>query len=274
MGKSYQEHFEQRGSAYDKAMLRFPKARQQEFEQVIAAAQITAGMTVIDVPAGGAYLREFLPADVNYQAHEPCASFTNHGIAPPPTGAAPTGSGTPKQERAALAENDALPQGGLPLLPLPWRDGEVDAAVSLAGVHHLDDKVPLFKELKRVLKPGGRLALSDVAKNSKVAKFLDGYVGDNNSTGHEGLFLDRDTLTELEQAGFAIEQRHQNDFHWIFPDRYSMAAFCHELFDLQKSTIADTQRAIENELGVTEYPDGRVGMHWSLMTIAAVAHHD
>lgn len=276
MGKSYQEHFEQRGSAYDRAMLQFPAARQQEFEQVIAAAQISPNMTVADVPAGGGYLRPFLPASVVYLAHEPCASFTNHGAVPGTVareGAAPAGSGAAQQGGAAPAEKAEALQEGLPLLPLPWPDGEIDAAISLAGVHHLDDKRPLFAELKRVLKPGGRLALSDVAANSTTARFLDGYVGDNNSTGHEGLFLDQGTLNELEHAGFIIEQCHRNDFHWVFPDRQSMAAFCHQLFDLQKSTPADTQRAIETQLGVTENADGSVGMHWSLMTIAAVTPH-
>ncbi|MFC0444213.1 hypothetical protein ACFOD1_02755 [Pseudidiomarina halophila] len=173
MGKSYQQHFGQRGSAYDRAMLQFPAARQQEFEQVIAAAQLSPNMTVAYVPAGGGYLRPYLPAGVVYLAHEPCASFTNHGAVP----------GTITRER---------------------------------------------------------------------------------------FFLDQGTLNELEHAGFIIEQCHRNDFHWSFPDRQSMAAFCHQLFDIQKSTPADTLRSIETQLGVTENTDGSVGMHWSLMTIAAV----
>lgn len=111
MGKSYQEHFEQRGSAYDRAMLQFPAARQQEFEQVIAAAQISPNMTVADVPAGGGYLRPFLPAGVVYLAHEPCASFTNHGAVP----------GTVAREGAAPAGSGATQQGGLPLLKKPTR---------------------------------------------------------------------------------------------------------------------------------------------------------
>ncbi len=269
MAKSYQDHFEQRGSAYDRAMLRFPDARRQEFEQVIAAARLSPGMTVADVPAGGAYLCAFLPQDCEYQAHEPCATFTNHGHHQ---------RGQPLQCKeargAAPSKKGAAAQGGLPLLPLPWADDEIDVAISLAGLHHLADKRPLFKELKRVLKPGGRLALSDVAKGSKVAHFLDGYVGDHNSTGHDGIFLDGSILSDLEYAGFVIEQRHLNDFHWTFPNRADMAAFCHELFDLQKSNLADTQRAIEQQLGVTDYPDGTVGMAWQLMTIAAVVSHD
>ncbi|CAB0151195.1 hypothetical protein PSI9734_01608 [Pseudidiomarina piscicola] len=265
MAKSYQEHFEQRGSAYDRAMLRFPEARRQEFEQVIAAGRLAPGMKIADVPAGGAYLCAFLPPGCEYQAHEPCASFTNHG-----QGGQPLQCKDDFSRGAAPSEKGDGAQGGLPLLPLPWADDEIDVAISLAGVHHLADKRPLFRELKRVIKPGGRLALSDVAKGSKVATFLDGYVGDFNSTGHDGIFLDRSTLQDLESAGFVIEQRHLNDFHWTFANRDDMATFCHELFDLQKSNVADTQRAIEQQLGVTDYPDGTVGMAWQLMTISAV----
>ena len=53
MSKSYQEHFDERGSAYDRAMRNFPAARELEFKQAIRAAEVVTGMTVADVPAGG-----------------------------------------------------------------------------------------------------------------------------------------------------------------------------------------------------------------------------
>lgn len=243
MTKSYQEHFDARGSAYDFAMQRQPDARKQEFSQAIDAARLRAGMVVADVPAGGGYLKHCLPSDCMWWGHEPCASFTNHG---------------------------AVGDDSRPLLPLPWPQASVDVAISLAGVHHIDDKRPLFAELHRVVKPGGRLVVSDVATGSTVAQFLDGYVGAHNSTGHEGVFLDEHTLQELRQTGWAIESSVIRDFHWVFSDRYAMADFCHGLFDLRTSSVADTQAAIETQLGITALAEGGVGMHWALMTIVAV----
>jgi len=200
-------------------------------------------MVVADVPAGGGYLQGYLPDGCIWWGHEPCASFTNH----------------------QSGGNQSVP-----LLPLPWPNGSVDAAISLAGVHHIDDKRPLFAELYRVAKPGGRLVVSDVASGSSVAQFLDGYVGEHNSTGHEGVFLDERTLQALRAAGWTIEHSELQHFHWRFTDRKAMAEFCLELFDLRTSSVADTQSAIETQLGVTDLSEGCVGMHWSLMTVLAV----
>jgi SAM-dependent methyltransferase len=126
--------------------------------------------------------------------------------------------------------------------------------------------VPLFSELHRITRPGGRLVVSDVAQGSRVAGFLDGYVGAHNSTGHEGIFLGQQTRHELTAAGWNVRQAVFRDFHWVFQDRQGMAAFCHRLFDIRRATEADTLRAIETQLGVTPLPNGGVGLCWSLLT--------
>lgn len=241
--KTYGELFDIRGSNYDRAMKRYPDARRLEFEQAIEAAALRPGMVVADVPAGGGYLQRFLPEGCIWWGHEPCASFTHHG--------------------AVVGDPTAL-------LPLPWPDGSVDVAISLAGVHHIDDKRPLFADQYRVVKPGGRLVVSDVAADSAVAQFLDGYVGAHNSTGHKGVFQDEDTLQDLRNTGWVVESSEICDSHWVFAGRNAMAAFCHELFDLRNASMADTQAAIETQLGVANLSDGQVGMNWALRTIVAV----
>ena len=241
--KSYDGLFAIRGSAYDRAMRSYPEARRQEFRQAIERVELAHGMAVADVPAGGGYLQRYLPSGCEWRPHEPCASFTNHHAAP---------------DDPANAH----------LLPLPWPEASIDAAFSIAGVHHLEDKRPLFAELHRVVKPGGVFLLSDVATDSAVAHFLDEYVGAYNSTGHEGVFLDERTVRELQDTGWQVESCEQVDFPWVFPDLEGMAKFCHQLFDLQRSRPADTSEAITQRLGVSKLPDG-VGMNWSLMTIRA-----
>ncbi len=241
MTKPYDELFEVRGKSYDRAMSLCPDARRKEFEQVIFEAKLSAGMVVADVPAGGGYLKRYLPAQCVWLGHEPCSTFSRHGS---------------KLHASTL-------------LPLPWNDNSVDVAISLAGVHHTAEKLPLFREFYRVVRQGGRLIISDVASGSAVAAFLDGYVGDHNSTGHEGNFLDLKTLNELCAAGWKIDATMMPEFEWVFANSEEMGQFCQQLFDIQSATVAETLNAIESCLGITYKGNGGVGMFWSLMTIVA-----
>jgi SAM-dependent methyltransferase len=236
---SYEDLFQLRGAPYDSAMSRFPDARREEFLQTLSRARLAPGSVVADVPAGGGYLARYVPEGCIWQGHEPCASFAH---------------GQPAQDTG--------------LLPLPWKTASVDAAVSLAGVHHLEDKVPLFTELARVVRPGGRLVLADVHEDSAVSRFLDGWVDKHNSTGHEGIFLGPQTLNELDQAGWSVLGAERVGYHWRFADEREMGEFCHGLFDLRTSTPADTARTIVEELGVDRFEDG-IGMRWELYMIVA-----
>lgn len=243
--KSYDELFQFRGSSYDTAMQAFPGARDQEFFQVLRYAMPEAGMVVADVPAGGGYLKQYLPEGAVWRPHEPCSSFTNH-------------------------KNLQAEKTDTPLCPLPWEHCEVDVLVSIAGIHHVDDKLPLFREFFRVVRPGGKLVISDVAEDSPVAEFLDEYVGKYNSTGHDGVFLNAETVGKLEEAGWVYDSSAMEKFFWVFDDRHSMALFCHGLFDICKTEPEHTIAEIESRLGVVELSDGRVGMKWELMTVSSV----
>ncbi|KJS09209.1 MAG: methyltransferase type 11 [Gammaproteobacteria bacterium BRH_c0] len=244
----YDQLFDVRGTAYDRAMRMFPAARAKEFGQVIERAGLLSGMKVADVPAGGGYLAAYLPAGCEWLGHEPCGSFYAHVGQSVDRGADPV---------------------SVPLLPLPWTDNSIDVAMSVAGIHHLEDKRPLFAELLRVVKPGGRLVVSDVAVNSAPAKFLDGFVGDHNSTGHEGVFLSAITLDELRDTGWTVISNEAISFCWEFDKEQDMARFCHDLFDLRTASIAETAIAIHQELGVETLPDGGIGMQWELTTVVA-----
>lgn len=242
MNKSYTEHFDQRGSAYERAMRRYPQARDEEFQQLISAAKLTAGMQIADVPAGGGYLKRYLPDNTTWLGHEPCASFTNH-----------------------TTSNNA----SVPLLPLPWPESSIDCVMSLAGVHHLKDKSSLFQEIKRVLKPNAQLVLSDVAENTQVARFLDQFVGAHNSTGHEGIYLNDNTEKEIASLGFQITKVAQVNLNWRLPSKRAAADFCTQLFDLKDVTSEEVIEALEDYLGFRIIQNNWIGVNWQLTTITA-----
>lgn len=237
---AYSESFADRGSQYDKAMRRVPDSREQEFMAVVEELPGSSGGVVFDVPAGGGYLRRYLPDRFSYKSYEPVASFK--------------GKAKNKPESA--------------LIPLPQNSTAFDFVVSVAGIHHFQSKDELYREMARVTRPGGRLVLADVHKHSRVASFLDGYIDASNSTGHQGYYLDGQTLTELESCGWRVLSAQRKRYHWLFKSEQQMAEFCHQLFDIRHSDLSRTRSRIVEELGVDRL-DGGVGMRWELFVIVA-----
>ena len=84
-------------------------------------------------------------------------------------------------------------------LPLP--DASADCVISNCVLNLAPDKPAVFREIFRLLKPGGRLAVSDIALKAElpeaVAKSLAAYVGCIS-----GAILIEDYRRELLRAGF------------------------------------------------------------------------
>ena len=240
---NYQDIFRERGGAYHHAMERWPDARRDEFQIPLRRAGLVGGETVIDVPAGGGYLKRHLPQGCRWFGHEPSASFLD----------------------GAAQDSD--------LLPLPWAAGFADVAFSIAGLHHIADKRPLFNEVARVLTPGGRFVLADAHEASPVAQFLDDFVGRYNSTGHDGDYLGDATLDELASAGFVVTDARRTPYCWWFSDRDEMGEFCRLLFDIRGVDAAAVADAIESRLGVS-HRDGATGMNWELLVVCCSRPRD
>jgi len=85
---------------------------------------------------------------------------------------------------------------------LPLSDNSVDCVISNCVINLVPDKLAVFREILRVLKPGGRVALSDIALKqelpSEVKQSVEAYVGCIS-----GAILIDDYRRLLEQAGFA-----------------------------------------------------------------------
>lgn len=68
--------------------------------------------------------------------------------------------------RLAGVDNVELRRGGLDALPLA--DAEVDAALCMLVLHHVDPLPPVFAEVARVLTPGGRCVVLDMVAHDQV----------------------------------------------------------------------------------------------------------
>jgi len=87
---------------------------------------------------------------------------------------------------------------------LPMKDGSIDIIISNCVINLAPDKDMVFGEAYRVLKPGGRMFVSDIVllaelpeevKNNK--ELLSGCVG--------GALLKDDYISKVENAGFQVE---------------------------------------------------------------------
>ena len=161
-----------------------------------ATANLRDGETVIDLGSGGG-LDVFLAA-------------TKVG----PTGRAIGIDMTPEMielaRRNAARANDGkgYPNVDFHLatidkLPLP--DNSADCVISNCVINLAPDKPAVFREIARVLKPGGRLAVSDIALKqslpSEISQDLYAYVG-----CIAGAILIEDYKRQLIEAGFSNVQ--------------------------------------------------------------------
>ena len=113
-------------------------------------------------------------------------------------------------ERAGLSEQIEFRQ--VEPGPLPFEDACADVIFSSGAIIHIDDKAELFKELFRVLRPGGVLAVYDWLKGP------DPYSDDMRYWFEmEGLTYAMDTLENYErllrEAGF-VDVRGSDKSAW------------------------------------------------------------
>lgn len=106
------------------------------------------------------------------------------------------------RRNAAKAETENVEFHLATIDSLPLSDGSVDCVISNCVINLAPDKRAVFREIARVLKPGGRLAVSDIALKkplpSEIAADLTAYVG--CIAGAISIETYRQGLTE---AGFA-----------------------------------------------------------------------
>lgn len=246
MSDEYARLFNVRGRQYDAAMTRYPHARDAEFDTAVAIAALPAGARVADIPCGGGYLARHLPADITLYSVDSSDVFADCIRA---TGAS----------RFLLS----------PIEEVPLPSGELDGILSMAGLHHIADRGPFWRECARLLQPGGVLTIGDVRAGSPVALFLDSVVDRHTSTGHRGIYFDEATVDELEACGFRVERAEAVRIPWRAPDPLELAEFCRLLFGLEGITAEALALLLASEVGI-QAGEGDVELDWELMFFRAI----
>lgn len=247
---AYARIFEARGGSYNEAHRVAPEARDTERALLLDRLALKPGLRVLDVPAGGGFLAD---------------GIRDRGHDGPVISLEPAGAFAAGIDRAHCRVRGAL-------VRLPFRDASFDRVASLAGTHHLEDRLAFFRECRRVLRSGGRFAVADAAADTPVARFLNGPVDRFTTTGHDGRFFQRGEAADLlARAGFADVREEHATCAWTFPDRGTLVNFCGLLFGMVRATRDEVGAALHEHFAITEDAQGHALLPWSLVYATGVA---
>ncbi len=237
--KYYAEIFATAGRSYDTAMTRNPNARDAEFKTAVRLLQLYPGFSLLDVPAGGGYLEQYLPSHCGYTALDFSAGF-GHG-----------------NKVGKCTEGE-----------LGTTSSRFDRVVCLASLHHIEDRQAFFAEIKRTLKPGGQVLIGDVLAGSREANFLNDFCDRWNSLGHAGDFI---TPTreeqELTEIGLDVSIS-QHRYDWEFASDSDALDYVRLLFNLDKTPSDEALLGELRDMGLSNREHG-VGLPWSLTFLRA-----
>jgi ubiquinone/menaquinone biosynthesis C-methylase UbiE len=162
----------------------FSRDQWQQPDKVVAALNLKPGNTVADLGSGGGYFTFRLAQAVAPNGKVYAVDVDRDMIALVAERA--------RKEAPAIVET-IVAKPNDPALP-----GTVDLVFTSNTYHHIDDRVAYFTNLRKYLRPGGRVAIIDFDRRAWIEGLLRHYTPSE--------FIQR----EMEQAGYVLQKN--NDF--------------------------------------------------------------
>ena len=157
-----------------------------------------AGLRVLEIGAGTGVGFAFYPAGVTVTAVEPAVAMAARA-----------------RERAARA-TATIAVVEARAEELPFADGSFDCAIATLAWCSVADPPAAFAEVRRVLRPRGRLLLLEhVHSRWQPARRLQSLAAPTWRRVAQGCRLDQDTVGLLTAAGFAVERRRDHLVGWV-----------------------------------------------------------
>ena len=98
---------------------------------------------------------------------------------------------------------------------LPWPDGTFDLVVSCNMFHYITHPVDAVREMERVLRPGGRIVITDWCDDYFACRLCNLYLR-MMSKAHYKTYRESECASLLEQAGHAHPQIERYKISWLW----------------------------------------------------------
>lgn len=238
-----------RSQYYKEILQEMPQVRYEEREMMLKFLDPKPGEKILEIGAGSGY----------YSEHIAQAVFPEALVATDPSQEQlmDLKSSSKHNIQIVVAGADTLPVGQYPLIPASF-----DAVWAHGCFHHVPNKTVSFQLLHSLLKPGGRVVISDVYAGSSLAKHFDLIVAKYCATGHEVAFLTEEFADSLcFLSSFEKPTFYEADIKLNFEKKEDIGTYIYKIHAMIKSTPEECLKNAEALLGI-EYKNGFYRLNW------------